>query len=196
MFKANDSHAMKVASALAALALVGALAGCTTSTAATSASATSASAGNVAAVVSTSSPSASSTTGASSAPSSSSASSASSTNTASFSNVPAAQVNASASGLLDGSELFTNRDLAQTADTSSAQSITLASNQDVTITEEGIYVVSGTASNASIVVDADSSAKVGIVNRFKDDMKAIGVNVNVQELGWWPWLPDNGGIPI
>ena len=35
-----------------------------------------------------------------------------------------------------------------------------------------------------IMVCADSSAKAGIVNRFKEDMKAIGINVNVQELGW------------
>ena len=35
-----------------------------------------------------------------------------------------------------------------------------------------------------LVVCADSSAKAGIANRFKDDMKAMGINVNVQELGW------------
>ena len=35
-----------------------------------------------------------------------------------------------------------------------------------------------------IIVCADSSAKAGIVNRFKDDMKSIGINVNVQELDW------------
>ena len=35
-----------------------------------------------------------------------------------------------------------------------------------------------------IMVCADSSAKAGIVNRFKDDMKSIGITVNVQELDW------------
>ncbi|MCR5090426.1 MAG: ABC transporter substrate-binding protein [Oscillospiraceae bacterium] len=35
-----------------------------------------------------------------------------------------------------------------------------------------------------VIVCADSSAKAGIVNRFADDMKKIGINVNVQELGW------------
>jgi ABC-type transport system substrate-binding protein len=35
-----------------------------------------------------------------------------------------------------------------------------------------------------MIVCADSSAKAGIVNRFKEDMKAIGITVNVQELDW------------
>ena len=35
-----------------------------------------------------------------------------------------------------------------------------------------------------VIVCADSSAKAGIVNRFKDDMKSIGITVNVQELDW------------
>ena len=35
-----------------------------------------------------------------------------------------------------------------------------------------------------IIVCADSSAKAGIVNRFKEDMRSIGINVNVQELDW------------
>ena len=39
-----------------------------------------------------------------------------------------------------------------------------------------------------MIVCADSSAKAGIVNRFKDDMKSIGINVNVQELGWEDYL--------
>ena len=35
-----------------------------------------------------------------------------------------------------------------------------------------------------MIVCADSSAKAGIVNRFKEDMKAMGITVNVQELDW------------
>ena len=35
-----------------------------------------------------------------------------------------------------------------------------------------------------VMVCADSSSKAGIVNRFKEDMKSIGINVNVQELDW------------
>ena len=47
------------------------------------------------------------------------------------------------------------------------------------------YAGSGTGRfEIVIIVCADSSAKAGIVNRFKEDMKAIGITVNVQELDW------------
>lgn len=65
--------------------------------------------------------------------------------------------------ILDTSSLFTDRDLEQTADTSNATKITLESGKDVTISEEGVYVVSGTVTDCTITVDADSSAKVQIV---------------------------------
>ncbi len=39
-----------------------------------------------------------------------------------------------------------------------------------------------------MIVCADSSAKAGIANRFKEDMKSIGITVNVQELGWEDYL--------
>ncbi len=58
---------------------------------------------------------------------------------------------------------FTDRDQEQEADTSSAQSITLSDGEDVDIMEEGIYVVSGTASGCTIRVDAGDDAKVQIV---------------------------------
>ena len=66
-------------------------------------------------------------------------------------------------GALDTSDMFTDRDLAQVADTSSAQQLTVESGKDITISEEGVYVISGTAEDATIVVDADSSAKVQLV---------------------------------
>ncbi|MBQ9663191.1 MAG: ABC transporter substrate-binding protein [Oscillospiraceae bacterium] len=56
---------------------------------------------------------------------------------------------------------------------------------------DGRMEYSGSASGRFeivIIVCADSSAKAGIVNRFKDDMKSIGINVNVQELGWDEYL--------
>ena len=65
--------------------------------------------------------------------------------------------------LLATSDMFTDRDLEQTADTSSAKSITLTSGQDVSITEEGVYVISGTAEDVTITVQADDKAKVQIV---------------------------------
>lgn len=81
----------------------------------------------------------------------------------SMTSATAAQTSANANSILNADELFTDRDLQQTADTSSAKTLTLTSGQDVTITEEGVYLVSGTASNASIIVDANSQAKVQIV---------------------------------
>ena len=67
------------------------------------------------------------------------------------------------SGLLAGEKLFSGRDLTQTVDTSSATQLTLTSGEDLTISEEGVYVVSGTATDASIIVEADDAAKVQIV---------------------------------
>ena len=82
------------------------------------------------------------------ASSSSSASSASSTSTGS---------------LPDLTDQFSDRDLEQTADTASAKSITVTDGEDVSITEEGIYVISGTAKNCTITVNADETAKVQLV---------------------------------
>ena len=76
---------------------------------------------------------------------------------------PTTAVNSAANGILDTTDMFTDRDLTQTADTSGAKTIALASGQDVTISEEGVYVVSGTADDATITVSADSAAKVQIV---------------------------------
>ena len=69
----------------------------------------------------------------------------------------------STSGVVDTTSLFTERDLEQTADLSTATSYAVSSGQDILISEEGTYVVSGEGSDVSIVVDADSSAKVQIV---------------------------------
>lgn len=58
---------------------------------------------------------------------------------------------------------FTERDLEQTADTSEAESLTLSDGNDITITKAGVYVISGTASNASIIVEAADDDKVQLV---------------------------------
>ena len=60
-------------------------------------------------------------------------------------------------------DIFTERDLEQTADTSKAQSITVDDNKTIDITEEGIYVISGTAENCTIKVNADENAKIQLV---------------------------------
>ena len=75
------------------------------------------------------------------------------------------------------SEMFTDRDLADDYDESKAETITLSGSSAKTsassgvtingstikITEEGIYIVSGTLSDGQIIVEADDAAKVQIV---------------------------------
>ena len=71
-------------------------------------------------------------------------------------------VEATSAGLFDASELFSNRDLKQTADTTDAKYIKLSDNKDITISEAGVYVLSGSAENVTVTVNA-SEAKVQIV---------------------------------
>ncbi len=75
------------------------------------------------------------------------------------------------------SEMFTERDLSGEYDESEAETITLSESSietsaksgvsidgsKVTITAEGVYIVSGTLSDGQIVVEADDAAKVQIV---------------------------------
>ncbi|WP_209443662.1 carbohydrate-binding domain-containing protein [Paenibacillus camerounensis] len=63
----------------------------------------------------------------------------------------------------DTSALFTDRDLEQTADLTAATRMDLVSNQDVTLSEEGVYVLSGDVENVTVTVDAAEEAKVQIV---------------------------------
>lgn len=65
--------------------------------------------------------------------------------------------------LLDTSELFTDRDLEQSADLADAARIDLVSGEDVAITEEGVYVLNGEATDVTVIVEADDEAKVQIV---------------------------------
>lgn len=60
-------------------------------------------------------------------------------------------------------ELFTERDLKQNVDTSDATKYTVSDGKNITITEEGIYVISGTAKNTTIYVESGDSDKVQIV---------------------------------
>ncbi len=60
-------------------------------------------------------------------------------------------------------ELFSERDLVQEADLSGAVSYTVADGQDITITDEGVYVLSGSASGVTVTVNAAKTAKVQIV---------------------------------
>lgn len=60
-------------------------------------------------------------------------------------------------------DLFTERDLAQTADTSSAKTLTLTSGQNLTISEAGVYILSGSAENATLIIQAGDEDKVQLV---------------------------------
>ena len=83
---------------------------------------------------------------------------------ANASSISTAVATATTSGAaLETADLFTDRDLQQVADTSSATEIAVTSGEDVSITEEGVYVLSGTAENATITVQADDTAKVQLV---------------------------------
>ena len=66
-------------------------------------------------------------------------------------------------GIIDTTNLFTKRDLTQTADTSSAKTLEVSDGQTLKITEEGVYVIKGTAKNCTIRVEADDTAKVQLV---------------------------------
>ena len=66
-------------------------------------------------------------------------------------------------GIIETEDLFSKRDLAQTADLSDAVFFTLSDNDDILISEAGVYVISGTASEATILVEAPDDAKVQIV---------------------------------
>ncbi len=69
----------------------------------------------------------------------------------------------SSSAGLSADELFTERDLTQTADLSDAKEITLQSGKNVTITKSGVYRVTGSAENVTIIVDAGDEDKVQLV---------------------------------
>ncbi len=61
------------------------------------------------------------------------------------------------------SELFSKRDLTQTADLSEATTVDVSDGGTVKITEAGVYVLTGSAKNACVVVDAGDDDKVQLV---------------------------------
>ena len=77
---------------------------------------------------------------------------------------PAALAAASAEPeALDPAELFTDRDLAQTPDLTEAVYLTAQDGQDITVADEGVYVLSGTAADVTVLVEAEDSDKVQLV---------------------------------
>ena len=65
--------------------------------------------------------------------------------------------------IYDQSELFTDRDLVQTADLTEAVTYAVADGQDITITEAGVYVLTGQAKDVTVYVAADKEDKVQLV---------------------------------
>lgn len=63
----------------------------------------------------------------------------------------------------DDTGLFTDRDLEQTADLSEAVTLAPKSGEDLTITEAGVFVLSGTYEDVTVIVEAADDAKVQLV---------------------------------
>ncbi len=66
-------------------------------------------------------------------------------------------------GILDTSDFFTERDLTQTADLTEAVTCTLSDGEDIHITQEGVYVIQGTANDVTIYVEAADTDKIQLV---------------------------------
>lgn len=81
--------------------------------------------------------------------------------------------------LLDTESLFSNRDLEQEVDLEVAKHITVISNENIVIEEEGVYVLSGDVRESMIKVEVDDETKVQLVldglNILNDDMPTIYV---------------------
>ena len=68
-----------------------------------------------------------------------------------------------ASPIYSADDLFTSRDYEQTADLSGAVSCTVSDGQDIHITAAGVYVLTGSASNVTVYVEAGTEDKVQLV---------------------------------
>lgn len=65
--------------------------------------------------------------------------------------------------VIDTADIFSNRDMKQTADTTNARALAVSDGKTIDITDEGIYVISGSAENCTIRVEAPKEAKVQLV---------------------------------
>ena len=72
-------------------------------------------------------------------------------------------LNYSKNSPLDTTNMFTQRDLTQTVDTTNAKKITLEDGKDVTIDAAGTYVITGTAKNSAVIINASADAEVHLV---------------------------------
>ncbi len=74
-----------------------------------------------------------------------------------------AALSPAAGKLMDGETLFTERDLMQTADLSGAAVLTVRDGEDLSITEAGVYVLTGAAKEVTVRVEAGKEAEVQLV---------------------------------
>lgn len=72
-------------------------------------------------------------------------------------------LNYSKNSPLDTTNIFTQTDLTQTVDTTNAKKITLEDSKDVTIDAAGTYVITGSAKNSTVIVNASADAEVHLV---------------------------------
>ena len=72
-------------------------------------------------------------------------------------------LNYSKNSPLDTMNMFTQTDLTQTVDTTNAKKITLEDGKDVTIDAAGTYVITGSAKNSTLIVNASADAEVHLV---------------------------------
>ena len=70
---------------------------------------------------------------------------------------------AASSVVYTADELFTERDLQQTADLTGAVIYTVSDGQNIRITSTGVYVLTGMAKNATVIVEAGKDDKVQLV---------------------------------
>ena len=64
---------------------------------------------------------------------------------------------------IDTENMFSERDADQSPDLSDAASMTVKDGENITIDTAGIYVLSGQAKNASVIIDASDEDKVQLV---------------------------------
>lgn len=73
------------------------------------------------------------------------------------------EISLNTTGVIDTTDMFSTRDLTQTADTKDAKSITVSDGKTIEITEEGVYIISGTAKNCTIKINVENTEKVQLV---------------------------------
>ena len=85
------------------------------------------------------------------------------TNTSTTTTQKNTTLNYSKNSPLDTTNMFTQTDLTQTVDTTNAKKITLEDGKDVTIDAAGTYIITGSAKNSTVIVNASADAEVHLV---------------------------------